>query len=235
MWGLGPHDAGDWVDLKGMILGCQDRNFHDYSWGWSFVHMLLENSKYERNFKKFFLALPKARDIDRFKINFGSLGLLDSVDGEAMLEAFMDYMKIKDDEELEELEKEWYAYLENELVITSTRGLEAAADRAYREGLKLKAKRMWEEAIEGGTETALTYHRYANLLESQGEHEDARRNWEKAIRFDPVTPEFYMDYGANMLLHGGEKEEGQRLVRLAMEIGKNDRYLVKRGESLLDD
>ncbi len=225
------------VSLKGMILGCQDRNFTDYSWGWSFVHMLLESSKYKKNFQKFFLALARGRDIDRVRQQYPNFQLK-TVEGGEMLAAFMKYMKLKNDDDLAELEKEWYDYIDNELTISTSRGLESAAHRAYEQGREKKARRMWEEAIEGGTETALTFFRYANLLEEEDEHEKARENWRKAIEIDSVTPEFYIALGESLLFRSKkeeDKKEGRRLVGLALELEPDNYYLKKNAKRLLED
>lgn len=228
---------GNWVNLKEMILGCQDRNFHDYSWGWSFVHMLLSDPKYSSKFQKFFIALANGRDVDRFRQQFTDRHQFETVDGPSMLAAFMKYMGIKSEEDLEALEKEWYAYVQDELVISSTRGIEDAAYLALRNDRPLAAKNLYAKAIEQGTTNAVTYYRYGEVLDHGGDEEGARKSWRKAIELDPLTSDFYVALGESLLGEKGEEEkaEGRRLIQLALEIEPDNYYLERNAKKLLKD
>ena len=225
-------DQGREVKLKEMILGCQDRNFEDYTWGWSFVHYLLSNKKYASNFRKFTLAIARDRKIDRSPQQFGR-HRLKSVTGPDMLDAFMKFMKLKGEDELLEMEKEWRAYIDEELIVSSSRGLANAASRAARLGRQQRAKRLYAEAIETGEAQSLTYHRYASLLDDLGEEEAAHEHWSKAVEMDPLVPEYYIEWGRSLLYTKKGREEGERLLRLAQNIEPDNFYLERNLESLL--
>lgn len=225
-------ERDDWVYLEPMITGCQDRNFHDYTWGWSFVHFLMQDKKRAKNFKKFYIALARGRDIERSSQQYGR-DRLASVGGEDMLAAFMKYMKIKDMEELKELEEDWHQYIQEELQVTTARGLENAAFRSLRSGRPQRAKRLYEEAIEAGTQLSLTFHRYADLLDGLGEDEQAAENWEKAIELDPLVPDYYIAWGEAMLRSEETAAEGERMLRLALDIEPDNYYLERNLEAML--
>ena len=225
-------ERGEWVTLEQTLTGCQERAFRDYTWGWSFVHFLMQDKTRAKNFKKFYIALAKARDIDRTAQQYGG-DRLKTVDGEAMKEAFMKYMKIKDDKALTELEKEWHEYIQEDLKITSARGLENAAYRALRLNRPKRAQRLYEEAIEAGTELSLTYHRYAEVLFRDGKRSKAYENWERAVGLDPLVADYYIAWGENMLDSEETAAEGERMLRLALEIEPDNYYLERNLEAML--
>ena len=63
----------------------------------------------------------------------------------------------------------------------------------------------------------MTYHRYAELLHREGEHDKALGLWKQAIEMDPLVGEFYWGLGRGMLAKG-KKDEAKRLSKLAREI-----------------
>ena len=228
-------EAGDWVTVDRLLTGAQERTFHDYTWGWSFVHYLLNNPKYAKNFRKFFVAMAKANDIDRQSQDYGRT-VLRSVDGRSMKEGFMKYMKIKGDDGLRKLQDEWYDHIKEKLQVTTARGLADAGRRAERLGRNQRAKRLYEEAIEAGADKSLTFHRYASILDQLGEHEKARENWEKAIRLDPLIADYYVQLGESHLLHSGAEdsfEVGEEYLLLALDIEPDNFYLDQNLDRLL--
>ena len=153
-----------------------------------------------------------------------------------MLAAFKKYLGLRSDEDLEELEKQWYEYVDNELVISSSKGLASAAFDNLRRGRKLKAKRLFGEAIAAGGARALDHFRYGELLALLDEDKEARKQWQKAIELDPLTTDYYIAYGRSLLRkRGGEREEGERMIRLALEIEPDNLYLEKNAKRLLDN
>lgn len=230
---------GTWVGLKDMITGCQNRNYRDYTWGWSFVHYLMSNKKYAKKFTKFFRALALGGDIKRERIQFTPKESLKTVMGDEMLEAFMKYMGLRNEEQLEELQKEWYEYIDKELVVTSSKGLAQAAFLNLRLGRPLKALGLYEEALDVGDLRAVDLHRYARLLRAEGKREDAIRIWNSAVAEAPMTADYRVSLGEAMLAEAGEdetkKEEATRMLKLALEIEPGDRQLTRRVERLLED
>ncbi len=227
-------EKDEWVDLRDMILGCNDRNYHDHDWGWSFVHYLMSQPKHAKNFKKFYLALARGRDVDRTVQTYGRIRM-ETVSGGEMLASFMKYMKLKDDDDLRELEEDWYTHVRENLQLSDARGFENAAVRSLRLGRKHRAKRQLEQAIELGSTKSVTYHRLARVLADMDEDEAAREKWRRAIALDPLVPEYYIALGSSLL---GEKdpvkwEEGKRLLYLALDIEPDNFYLERNLESLL--
>lgn len=227
-------EKDEWVDLRDMILGCNDRNYHDYDWGWSFVHYLMSQPKRAKNFKKFYIALARGRDVDRTVQSYGRIRM-ETVSGPEMLASFMKYMKLKDDDDLKELEKEWYTHIRENLQLSDARGFENAAVRSLRLGRKHRAKRLLEQAIELGSRKSITYHRLANVLADMDEDEAAREKWRQAVALDPLVPEYYIALGSSLLREKDEVkwEEGKRLLYLALDIEPDNFYLERNLESLL--
>lgn len=226
-------EKDEWVKLREQILGCQDRNFQDYSWGWSFVHYLMNHPKHAKNFKKFFLGLSGARDIDRRPQQFGAKALLKTVLGPDMLEAFMKYMKLKNDEELAEMEKEWYTHIQENLNVSTARGYVSAARIAQFTGRKVRAKRLYEDAIATGNANSRTYFLYGNLLHADKERKEAREQWRKAIDADPLVADYYIKLAGELIKDDEHWEEGERLLRLAFEIEPENYYLERNLEDML--
>lgn len=224
---------GHWFGLQQMLLGCQDRNFEDYSWGWSFVHFLLESPEYRPSFLKFFKALAEDQKVERYGEQYGPTARLQTITGEEMLATFKRYMKLRKDEELEALQKEWYDYVQSELAVTTARGLEDAAWRAQTVGRHFRARRLYEEAIATGQESALAHHRLAEVLRQLEEKGEARKAWAKAVEKDPLVPEFYIGWGTSLLDDEATKEEGRRLLHLAQDIEPDNFYLERNMARLL--
>jgi len=228
---------GKWIGVKEMILGCQDRNYEDYTWGWSFVHYMMNHPKYSKKFPKFVTAVSKAKDIKRVRMQITPKVALKTVEGEEMLRAFMKYMGIKKESELEEIEKGWHEYVDKELVVSSSQGLAEAAVSNLRRGRPKKALRLFGEAVEAGSCRAIDLHRYAKLLATEGEAEKAIELWREAMTMDPLTAEYYVSCGAQLLRRESSKdrEEGRRLLLLSREINSDDSSLDRRVTRLLDE
>ncbi len=229
-------DSGNPLSLVELLTHAHERTYHDYNWGWTLVHFLMSDKRYAKNFNKFYVALAKARDVDRAIRDFGRT-ILKTVEGDAMLEAFQEYMKIKSPEDLAELEQAWYAHIDENLGITDVRGVENAAMKNMGQGRDLRARRLFEEAISMGTENAVTYYRYAILLRAMNEPVLARQNWELAIEHDPLVAEFYIALGRFLVDRGTKHEydEGERLLRLAFDIEPDNYYLDLNLERILRD
>jgi len=223
---------GETVHLRDMILGCQDRNFHDYSWGWSLVHFLMNDRRYRDGFLKFFKALPDDPKIDREGQQYGPTRL-DTVNGPAMLEAFQRYLKLRKDEDLDQLEREWHAYLQDGLVVSTSRGLLDAGSQAMQLGRKHRARRLFEESIAAEDPSPLAYFKLAQVLVSMGERKEAAPHFAKAVELDPLVPEFYIEWGEALLKDDETKEEGRRLLLLAKDIEPDNFYLERNLQRLL--
>jgi len=203
--------SGEKLGLEKLIT--TEGMYQHYTWGWTLVHFLMSTPATEKRFKKFMLALPQDKDVKRV----GQFGSLKTVRAEEVWRVFRDRMGLKEEEDVEALEAAWHAYVEDQLQLVSYRGLERAAVSASRAGMKIKAQRLFQEAVDGGTENPLTFHRFAQLLDRESESAQAREMWERAIALDPLGASYYLGLG-KMLHDDGEEEEGLRFMRLAVEI-----------------
>ncbi len=226
-------ERDEWVGLRNMLTGCNDRNQTDYSWGWSFVHFMMKDKKNGPRFRKFFTSLALDKNVDRIIQSIGS-HRLKGVSGEVMLETFSDHLRLKEGD-LEEMESAWHDYIREELAIEDSRGLATAAWFAFAQGRKFRAKRLYEEAVEAGTEDSLTYYRYGIVLDATDEEAAARENWARAVELDPLVPEYYIAWGRSLLGETKDEswEEGKRLLQLALEIEPDNFYLERNLDSLL--
>jgi tetratricopeptide (TPR) repeat protein len=210
---------GKMRDLEEMI---KEERFGavDYAWGWSFVHFLMETPKYGEKFQKFYIALAKDPKIPRREARpgFNEVSVPDQVD------ALKRYLGVKD---LKTLETEWHEYIKGRLKLTSERGYSDAGKWAWRFDMKLKAKRFFTKAVEGGSANPDTYGTFAEVLVANREYDQAIQMWEKAIELDPLNPEYYVDLG-RFLAHGQgatsdeRKERGKKLIALAQEMAPDD-------------
>ena len=206
--------AGTFMGLKEMILS--ERDYKHYTWGWTLVHYLMNQSQYEKKFVKFAMALAKGSDVDRRREGFN----LNHVQPAEIWKAFQRYMGLKNDEDVAEMQREWHDYVQNQMQLVSTRGLEKAAMAAARQypPRPLRAKRLFSEAIAQGTENPLTYHKYAELLvRHDKKYDEALALWTKAVNLDPLNATYYASMGRT-LAQKGQSKEGKRLVALAREI-----------------
>lgn len=223
--------ADDMMGLRKLIT--TEGMYDHYTWGWTLVHFLMSERDTAKQFKKFILALPHDKDVKR-ESQFGSLK---TVTAKEVLRVFMDRMDLDDEEELREMEKAWHAYVREKLEFVSHRGLEKAAMNASRQGLKIKSKRLFQEAIDAGTRNPMTFHRFAQVLDREGESAKAGEMWKRALALDPLGAQFYLSLG-KMHHDDGDEEKGLELMRLALEIDEDivswgfDRKLL---EKLQDD
>jgi hypothetical protein len=201
--------GGEMKKLEDYLRG--QLGYDDYTWGWSFVHFMMETPKYTPKFKQFFLALARAKDIQRT-----GTGRHRTVLGEEFLRAFKKHMGVQD---LSKLEQEWYEHVKA-LKFEGVRGYERAALAALSTGQKLKATRYFKLALEKGSKNPAVYLRYSSLLLSDNKAQEAVDLLKKGIPFDPMNADLYAALGrATRRLDGdANKAEGKRLLELAREI-----------------
>ncbi len=192
--------------------------YKDYTWGWTFVHFMMETPKYAKKFKKFFLGLARDGDVKRT-----SEGGRMTVTGANFLTAFKKKMKVKN---ISVLEKEWYAYIKQNMKLTSHRGYEHAARAAMGTDRPIRAKRFYKLAIENDSVNPAVYLQYAELLQRKsGNLEEALSLIEKAIKIDPLYSESYLRL-ARIKDRQGEEKEAKRLRRLVREMDPDNTSLM---------
>ncbi|MFT4537618.1 MAG: tetratricopeptide (TPR) repeat protein [Planctomycetota bacterium] len=203
----------EWIGLEELIL--KDR-YEDYTWGWSLVHFLMNDERYASKFKKFFLGLATAKDIDRTRQSWGAIELKVCPSAE-VYRAFKDYLGLKTDEDVKQLEREWHTYVDHELQLETASGLEKAAVKAWRsEGRMIRAKRLFREAIDSGSTNAQTYYHFGTLLYGEGEKAEAAKMLERAIELSPLHAEYY--WSLAYAIRKKDKERSKKLCLMAKEL-----------------
>jgi hypothetical protein len=197
---------GERKSLQKFLNG--ELDYDDYTWGWTFVHFMMQTPKYAKKFRAFYSALPNAKDIQRISFNYDMV----TVDPVSLNKAFKKYMDIDD---ISALEKEWHDYIDTQLKITSVVGFEEAALRAANTGRTIRAKRLFKEAVEKGSKNPNVYLRYGEMVRNTDEKE-AERLFRKGLTYDPLSAELWTALGR--LIRTKDEEAGKKLIRLAAEI-----------------
>ncbi len=213
---------GEKIKLREMIT---TRGFEDYTWGWSFVHMLMNDKKHQKNFKKFFLGLATDKNVKRTRASFN----LKFVEGEEVLRYFMECMKIEDEKELRELEKQWYDYINEDLEFAGENALIWEAKTAASQGEKKRARELYEDAFEESMETPLAkaHYDYAQLLRSaEGKNQERIKHLRAAVEKAPLTAEYRYSLGKELADSKDDelKAEGEKLMEIAKEL---DPYITQ--------
>ena len=213
---------GKKIELRKMIT---TKGFEDYTWGWSFVHMLMNDKKHQKNFKKFFLGLATDKNVKRTR---GAIGLK-FVEGEEVLRYFMECMKLEEKADLRELEKEWYDYINEVLEFSGENALIWEAKTASSQGEKKRARELYEEAFEESMETPLAkaHFDYAQLLRSvKSKKKERFTHLRAAVTKAPLTAEYRFALGKELAKSkdDDEKAEGEKLMAIAKEL---DPYIDK--------
>ncbi|MEQ8765730.1 MAG: tetratricopeptide repeat protein [Planctomycetota bacterium] len=207
--------GGEMMSLEKLVS--TDRMYEHYTWGWALAHFLMSDRKHEKAFTNFFLGLAHDKALkDRVPHGAG----LHTVEQDKVWEYFRAKMGLRDDDDVKELEEEWHGYIQEKLQLVSSAGYEKAAFAAASTypARPIKAKRLFQEAIEKGSQNPLTFHRYAELLYDERESlDEALKLWDQAIALDPLNATFYAAKG-KALARKGMKEEGKKLVALAKEL-----------------
>ena len=220
--------AGDVMSLEKMLKA--DSMYEHYTWGWTFAHFLMNDKRYRKKFEKFVKGLVAGKGVR----HVGGIGSLKTVKGAEVYRYFRHVMGLKKDEQFDALEEEWHLYVRDTLQTTSTRGLEKAAQGAARVGRKIRAKRLYREAIEAGTTNPLTFHQYGEMLERGGKSTEAIEQYRKAVKYGPLESAFYASLG-QALHRTGDKEAGLGFMKLALELDPDDPYLEDSIQNYIED
>lgn len=219
---------GKYWGLKELVAN--DQVYEHYTWGWTLAHFLMKTPKYEKKFKKFVMALSSDKKVRRESASIGSISLR-MVRGEEVWNTFMRIMGLKDQEDVDALEKEWHDYIDNDLKVEGLRAKEAAGMRALRgyPRQEIRGRRLLTEAIDEGSENPIALQTLGELLYDKNEREKAAELFRKAVELDPLEPAYTFWLG-RALKRIGQAEEGDRMIALAKEMGLNDpslRFLLE--------
>lgn len=211
-------ENGKKIVLKEMIL---TDGFEDYTWGWSFVHMLMQDKKRADDFKDFFAGLAEGNDIRHHPWNLG----LKTVKPEEKLAYFMECMDLEDESELEALQEEWYTYIVEELEFEGAGAAFWEAKSARQLGEIEDARKMYKKAFEEDEANARANDHYAYYELLPRNSDEALEHIEKAVEKAPLSAEYRWSYGQCLELRAGmrggkekDAEEGERQKRLALEL-----------------
>lgn len=210
--------GGERIGLQQLVSA--DRMYEHYTWGWSLVYFLMKDTRYAKKFQRFVETLPSGKGIQREDMGRDNLR---TVRGEEVWKVFRAEMGLKTDEQVAALEKEWHEFIDKKLQVESYRGLEMAARAAANHGQPIKARRLFKEALDRGSQNSQTFARYADLLAQEGEHDQALELWRKALEIDPLYAECYADMSRSVSAQG-KKEEALRLRRLARDIDPDNAW-----------
>lgn len=199
---------GERVALRQLLT---EPHFRDYTWGWSLVHFLMNHERHQVAFRRFFPALAQGADVRRTHS-----GGVATVAPDDMVAAFERYLGLKDSKASSALEREWHDYVDGLLASNhSTRARELGALTAVRTDRKLRAKRLFQEALEAGSTNAHVHHLYATLLLAD-EREQALALWRRALELAPLTGSYWFALGA--ALETTDPAESERLKKLGHEL-----------------
>ena len=203
---------GEKIELEKMIT---TRGFEDYTWGWSFVHMLMQDKSRRKNFRKFFLGLASDKKVKRERGGFN----LKTVTGQEVLRYFMECMKIPDRDALRELEKEWYEYIDEELDFDGENALIWEAKTAKNLGERDKARDLYKKALSENFEgaPASAHYEYWRLMEKK-DGSDGIKQLRAAVRKAPLTALFRWELGELLEDRKKDKEEGALNKAIAKEL-----------------
>ncbi|MFO0933370.1 MAG: hypothetical protein U1E39_11750 [Planctomycetota bacterium] len=184
--------------------------YHDYTWGWTFVHFMMETPKYAKKFQTFYRTLASAKDLRR-----DVRGDYVTVRGDELSRGFQKALGVAD---LPALEKEWYAYIDTKLKLESVVGYEAAGFSAGYQR-PLRAKRFFKLAVEKGSKNPAVYLRYGNLIAGE-ESSTALDLYRKGLELDPLNPELWLALGQHTRGLGGDENTaaGTKMMALAAEL-----------------
>jgi len=185
--------------------------YTDYTWGWALVHFFMTKKEYKKGFQRYVVGMARQKGVKRVPYALG----LRTVTGEESLRYLMECLKIKDDEQLEEVQKEYYAYVEDELQQEGASGLEKAAVAARRVGKSIRATRLFEEAEEAGGLSALGCYQYAQMVRYKN-RSLAKKLYKQAIELDPLVGTYYYEYAR--LVEDDDEEEAKKYKGLAKEL-----------------
>ena len=146
-------------------------------------------------------------------------GTIRGVSGEEQIKALKKYLKIK---KLDELEKDWHAYVTKTLARREDLDWEGAGWIMMLLGERKKARRFFKKAIEAGSESAFVYEDYALLqYEDRGNIDIPLKYLAKAVELDPLRARSWA-LMARCKFTKGEKKEAERLFALARELDPED-------------
>jgi hypothetical protein len=202
-----------------------NQTYRSYTWGWSFIHFMMETPAYEKRWKKLYLDLANREGIER-QVE----GPFKTVAPQVMEELLLKYTG---HQSLATLEQEWHAYVQA-LDVDSVEGYERAGRKLRTMPEKQdEAREYLEKAVAMGAKNPHTYAALAQLLEDADETEKGLAMIERALKLDPLDPEFYYSKGQLLRKAGGDDNTNaaKRAFQLAAELDPSSwKYAIAAAE-----
>ncbi len=218
--------AGEHMSLEALITADEgSAAYAHYTWGWSLVHYLMSDAKWRPKFESFFLTLSKGKGVRREEMNIDNLRTCTQ---DEVWRIFREELGLKDADAVRRLEIAWHEYVAGLIAKNTSVSGKAKAGYAALEGdprRPLRAKRFFQEAIAEGSRSPRVFLELAKLLIEDGKVGDGVALLDKAIALDPFNGSFYGRKGLT-LYATGNKTEGERLRKLAKEIGGDDPWII---------
>lgn len=201
--------ANRWWTIKQLI---HNRGYRSYTWGWSFVHFLMETG-YAKKWKRYYLDLAhKASGVPR-RVE-GPWRVVEPADQEKLLLRYLGHKTV------DTLQAEWHDYV-RQLEVEDLEGLERAGRKLRTMSDKRReARDFLQRAIDMGSKDPRTFAALADLLKEEGATASALKTIDRALEFDPLEAEYYYLRGKILERRGREDDlvEAKRCHELAAEI-----------------
>ena len=176
----------------------------------------MNQKKYADKFKDFFLGLALDKDVKTTR----GMGNLRFVEGEEVLRFFMESMDLEDEDELLELQEEWYKYIDEELEFSGENALIWEAKTAKSLGETKRAVELYKKAFEENIDAApaAAHYDYFQLMGSPSNKEGIK-HLRLAVKKAPLTATFRYALGEALEDKSGKAgEEGEMHKALAIEL-----------------
>lgn len=215
--------AGERMQLERLITADDGpAAYAHYNWGWSLVHFLMSDPKWRPKFESFFLALSKGKGVRREDMGVDNLR---TCKPDEVWRVFREELGLKDAEAVRKFEVAWQEYVDGLIAKnTSVSGKEKAGYAALESGRPLRAKRFFQEAIDGGSKSPRVFLELSQIHLADGKAGEGLALIDRAIALDPLNGAFYGRKG-RAVKRTGQKDEGERLIRLAKEVGGDDPWI----------
>ncbi|MEW6743592.1 MAG: tetratricopeptide repeat protein [Planctomycetota bacterium] len=209
---------------KGRRVGIEDlirkSSYDSYTWGWSFVHYMMNSPKHSPKFMKYFDTIVRGKGVKRERgsmlVDGKSLNVMATPDNE-QIELLRKTMGVKS---FAELEKGWYEYVEKELNVEPGEGDLAAAEKFCHESKYEEAYKWVEKAIQAGLDTPTVFGWKGRIAWKLNKIQEAIEAYQEAIDRDPLRASYYFELGRCYARKedAASKEEAKRLKLLAGEL-----------------
>ena len=209
--------------------------FHglEYGWAWSFVRFCMSSKKYKTKFIKFYVGLARDSRVDRGDV---SGYYYPSVKPRDMIAYFKKVFGMRN---LDKLNDEWHAYIDENLHVSSGKGYLQEAKVQWMEDKNEEALESIQTAEEewDGDESPLLYYTKGRILMDLDKYALAREAFARAVELDAINGRYYYYLGDALEELYDEEEteellkEAVRLKELARELAPADynlRYWVER-------